>query len=757
MQDRRHGRAAPSRRARALICLLPVILLAASGHGVAQEQVVVRPQDIGEALVNPGMGWVHFHYDNSIGAYGVHLEPWDTVDEFPGLSTIYLRLAWSYIEPIEGRFDWSVVDTPTRKWARRGKQVAFRFTCCETGIPYATPKWVRDAGARGHEFEPGKGLVEGGNFWEPDYGDPIFLQKLEAFLKAAAVRYDGSPDVAFVDIGSFGTWGEGHTGYASSRQYSIDVKRRHIDLHVKHFPRTPIVANDDFLMCPQKPIQAAGEYDLPCAFSVPEGSRDKSLTVLGGLWIPGNEELPEGRLLPMGGDEDRRVNLGTLAVDGDGACTFEVAASSHPRRTEGVFQLLTGGRLALRSTYPTPRYVLHMSCKVREALPHGVQAFMHFVGPDGIEFGGWRDHSRELLDYARGKGLSIRDDSVLYRDSITCRPDWAEGIWEHRPVVLESVHWGPEARDGEGYYVALEEFHASYMGIHWYPRDFLKRQRDLVDRANLRMGYRLQLVEASWPAQVQAGGAMSFTSKWRNAGVAPCYPGGFPAITLVGPRGGINAVFTDENFDMGRLPVGPPRKAPIVDQYATFSLPFCLKPGMYDLCVSVGTRTGHPVIALPLDGANGERRYKIGSIRITGDYEVQAGELENGGPQQRLAFEWTISHELAEGVVPFVHLERDGAIVASGRWLDLKGKDFTQPGTVQTQWLFELGERARGRTYSLKTGLWIPGDRGRAYGRLLPSGGATDRRVTIGTLEVSLDGQLTLLKDAEAPEPTERH
>ena len=48
------------------------------------------------------------------------------MDDFPGVNVVYLRLAWSYIEPEEGKFNWSVVDTPAQRWIAKGKQVAFR-------------------------------------------------------------------------------------------------------------------------------------------------------------------------------------------------------------------------------------------------------------------------------------------------------------------------------------------------------------------------------------------------------------------------------------------------------------------------------------------------------------------------------------------------------------------------------------------------------------------------------------------------------
>jgi hypothetical protein len=44
--------------------------------------------------------------------YGSKLEPWDTLDDWPGLSVVYLRVPWSFLEPKEGEFNWSLFDTP---------------------------------------------------------------------------------------------------------------------------------------------------------------------------------------------------------------------------------------------------------------------------------------------------------------------------------------------------------------------------------------------------------------------------------------------------------------------------------------------------------------------------------------------------------------------------------------------------------------------------------------------------------------------
>ena len=82
-----------------------VLVLVSAFTLTAQEMVTVNPVDTGEALVNPSMGWTMHFYSNVPSNYGSKLEPSDTVDDFPGLSTVYMRIPWAYIEPEEGNFN----------------------------------------------------------------------------------------------------------------------------------------------------------------------------------------------------------------------------------------------------------------------------------------------------------------------------------------------------------------------------------------------------------------------------------------------------------------------------------------------------------------------------------------------------------------------------------------------------------------------------------------------------------------------------
>ena len=207
------------------------------------KMVTVTPQDTGDVLINPGMGLVHYHYSNRLWAYGINSKPGD-VDPLPGTSVVYLRVLWSDIEPMEGEFRWDVFDSVAQNWIRAGKQIAVRIICCNQTVN-ATPDWVREAGCKGIWFKYRSESAE--PRWEPVYDDPVFIEKYSSFLKAFAARYDGNGSVAFVDIGSLGMYGEGHTGDTSKLSMSETdrLARLHIDLHKKYLPNTYLVISDD--------------------------------------------------------------------------------------------------------------------------------------------------------------------------------------------------------------------------------------------------------------------------------------------------------------------------------------------------------------------------------------------------------------------------------------------------------------------------------------------------------------------------------
>jgi hypothetical protein len=234
--------------------------------------------DMEKLCANPHKGWYLHYYDNGIDKYGDRLEKDDFLLDFPGFNHIYLRLAWSYLEPQEGLFCWEVLDSVIDPWVAAGRGVSFRISCVETNASqcFATPRWVMDAGAQGTYID----MPDGHQLWEPVYDDPIFLEKLEKFHQVFAERYGNKPWLEYVDIGSYGEWGEGHTEWTSKWERPFDVIQKHIDLHLRCYPDTFVVLNDDFVT--GRPIddpacELITEYSLAKKLAI----RDDSISYVG--------------------------------------------------------------------------------------------------------------------------------------------------------------------------------------------------------------------------------------------------------------------------------------------------------------------------------------------------------------------------------------------------------------------------------------------------------------------------------------------
>lgn len=220
----------------------------ADARGLDATAATVEPTNTDEVLTNPGMGIVHFYYSSRIWAYGAQQEAGDVLDWMPGTSVIYMRLPWCYLEPEEGVFRWDLVESKARPWLKAGKKVAFRISCQDHTI-VSTPKWVLDKGVKG-EYYHYKNNPKNALIFEPKWDDPILLAEYEKFLNAFAKRYDGNPDVAYVDLGSFGLYGEGHSPVLGKLRMNDPAEfdrlcRLHLDLLRRALPHTQLVVSDD--------------------------------------------------------------------------------------------------------------------------------------------------------------------------------------------------------------------------------------------------------------------------------------------------------------------------------------------------------------------------------------------------------------------------------------------------------------------------------------------------------------------------------
>ena len=94
-------------RAVGLLRLVAAVLVLQAGAAT------VCPKDTGEALVNPGMGLVHYHYSNRLWAYGMYAKPGET-DPLPGTSVVYFRVLWSDVARSSRRSPCGCRPSPAR-------------------------------------------------------------------------------------------------------------------------------------------------------------------------------------------------------------------------------------------------------------------------------------------------------------------------------------------------------------------------------------------------------------------------------------------------------------------------------------------------------------------------------------------------------------------------------------------------------------------------------------------------------------------
>jgi hypothetical protein len=198
--------------------------------------LVVQPVPDPSLILNPGKGWVLYGYPDQL------------TQEY--VSVIYGRTDWSRLEPKDGVYDWSSIDEMVKNCAQSGRKFGFRVMNQDggVGVKYATPKWVFDEGAVSFSVPDDTVKPEGIHFDTKDWEDPVFLAKMKRFIAAFGARYNGNPNIAFIDIGNYGNWGEGNGGFAfpgatfTQKPVSpASYRTNFIEPYLKAFPNTRLM------------------------------------------------------------------------------------------------------------------------------------------------------------------------------------------------------------------------------------------------------------------------------------------------------------------------------------------------------------------------------------------------------------------------------------------------------------------------------------------------------------------------------------
>ena len=166
----------------------------------------------------------------------------ETVLTNPSVDGISIRQDWKDLEPSEGVFDWSFLDSEVSRISAAGKQVLLRIN-----TQAAKPAWVTSAvsqsGGIFFTFDDASVQTTIPVFW-----DPTFLAKKKAMIAALGAHFTNNPAITIV-CASFANansedWSVPHTppevqdwlavGYTSAKL--IDAGRQIIDATMAAFP-----------------------------------------------------------------------------------------------------------------------------------------------------------------------------------------------------------------------------------------------------------------------------------------------------------------------------------------------------------------------------------------------------------------------------------------------------------------------------------------------------------------------------------------
>jgi hypothetical protein len=232
-------------RVTATVCLM---MMPASGEAQNENPsntVIIRPAEIQDVLVNPGMGITTFQRFNgdspNPGLQWSEEGPTSSLKEgftrpdFPESSISYCRWFWRTFEPEHGTIRWQIIDGGIQQAREHHQTLAIRLMPYDQRHPL--PDWYQHSGAR----RANKPSDKDGSIWQPDFSDPLYLKYWGEVVSQAGARYDGNPALDSVDVSSVGYWGEGWSDYMVAFQYQKAL----IDIWLEAFKRTPLLMNFD--------------------------------------------------------------------------------------------------------------------------------------------------------------------------------------------------------------------------------------------------------------------------------------------------------------------------------------------------------------------------------------------------------------------------------------------------------------------------------------------------------------------------------
>ena len=193
--------------------------------------------------VPTGGAWT-FVPEFEYGPYGsLNNRAWDLVSYGSGYQQ------WNKLNPAKGVYDWTELEKLLNALAEHNMTYALRV------LPYTpsfiksdfppqedydwTPPFVYEMGAKKIQID-----LRGTEYhaYAPVWDDSIYIWAAKEFAKALAEKYDGDPRIEYIDVRTFGEWGEWHTSHMLGSVMPADsVLKDMLDYYASVFKKTQLV------------------------------------------------------------------------------------------------------------------------------------------------------------------------------------------------------------------------------------------------------------------------------------------------------------------------------------------------------------------------------------------------------------------------------------------------------------------------------------------------------------------------------------
>ena len=157
----------------------------------------------------------------------------------------YYRIKWVDVEPTQGVYDFSKLDIEAdiAKNNVDGRGIyGLAVRCIDSGIDYGYPAYLNSKMTGWYSAAK--------KCWVPDWNSPYFLERQDSMVAALGRKYNNDTRVGFIDIRSYGNWGEWHlsgfeTPPAPLTTVTTATIQHMIDTYIKAFPDKQLIMLSD--------------------------------------------------------------------------------------------------------------------------------------------------------------------------------------------------------------------------------------------------------------------------------------------------------------------------------------------------------------------------------------------------------------------------------------------------------------------------------------------------------------------------------